>query len=455
MKRLLAAGLAVLGTACSGGNSPVDGGAGADAGGGGGKPGITFAQFCDGLAAAECAYYDHCRADFRPYANTDACKTALHKLICDDAGTLAQAVSSSPPRLTFVPAAGQACIDSIQKWSCQGDGRVQAAACDLARVFLPNVQPANTCYHSAECLQGHCDIAAGSCDGHCSSYFLSGVDCSKDHAGCEPSSLYCDTVTNKCAARKADGSVCASDRECLPSHVCSTLGQCAPYAQRSQTCGAPRDCAPGLGCISGQCVGSVADGQPCSVGAAEPCRPGSACFGPPGQQPVCRPIAGEGGACFNVWDCASGLVCKQADVTYVNPGVCSKPKNANDVCLAPPPNGFGGECALTTGPDGMWCFGGKCTAYPAEGSPCEAAKDHCLGDDVFCGPQGKCLKASAGNQPCGVVDGGLQPCQTGFYCPSGTGVTCQTLKPNGQVCGGGGECQSGNCQGGLCVAACP
>ena len=61
--------------------------------------------------------------------------------------------------------------------------------------------------------------------GMCLAYLAVGATCVPHVATCEPTTLYCDTGTSKCALRKAEGAACTTYQECQTDQVC-TASKC-------------------------------------------------------------------------------------------------------------------------------------------------------------------------------------------------------------------------------------
>jgi hypothetical protein len=109
------------------------------------------------------------------------------------------------------------------------------------------------------------------------------------------------------------------------------------------------------------------------------------------------------------------------------------------------------------------------------GESCSAAGERCL--STATPGQSRCQPVPEIGSPCisecvfgAVCSGGLcvasgrvgQPCFMGSVCFSGVcrsdggvGGRCEAPLANGAACGSPTECQSGSCDRGLCVAACP
>jgi hypothetical protein len=60
--------------------------------------------------------------------------------------------------------------------------------------------------------------------------------------------LYCDWITQACAALRALDEACSDDDACGADAFCSEAGRCQPRPQRGERCDATSECAQGLVC---------------------------------------------------------------------------------------------------------------------------------------------------------------------------------------------------------------
>lgn len=191
-----------------------------------------------------------------------------------------------------------------------------------------------------------------------------------------------------------------------------------------------------LGALPAACrkPGTLADASPC--GADAQCA-SSACNGVGGDGcGACSARAAEGGACGEV-QCAYGLDCVQ--------GRCKKPGKLGETCdenLAP--------CLPT-----LLCNGGKCIAATASNQPCDTGNDTCDPlAGLFCdGDQNICLPSAFAktNETCGDVDGTPTLCESGSPCPDGK---CLPTAADGAACNPDADllcAPPAQCEGGICV----
>ncbi len=118
---------------------------------------------------------------------------------------------------------------------------------------------------------------------------------------------------------------------------------------------------------------------------------------------ACAPIGIDG-----FTQCAQGLRCDGTCVSSchnrVAPGRACDPTGVGAVCI--PPAGL--------------CMDGTCTALPGVGEPCSSLE--CDGEDAYCDSETR---------------------------------TCVANAPRGAACEDSGECDTRNCQDGVCVSSCP
>ena len=149
--------------------------------------------------------------------------------------------------------------------------------------------------------------------------------------------------------------------------------------------------------------------------------------GPPGPSELpaactdlLEPLAQEGDACTQGWDCVEGLFCQ------------AEPLDAPSLrCLPPAP--VGGACLSATGfengairvcGDAASCVDGECVAYGTLNAPCGAAG---CGDDLYC--DGAMCRARGGvDDPCASDDA----CGDDLYCDADD--VCRPMQAAGEAC---------------------
>ena len=193
-----------------------------------------------------------------------------------------------------------------------------------------------------------------------------------------------------CQARRTSGQTCTEERACAPGLTCNGEGMCA---------------APPMVGVACEGLGGCSLGLLCSGGA---CRPSSEVL-----------IANEGQACHLQMGplCREGLSCT---VDMIAAG------GATYICraLAAP----GGACRI-----------GLPAQCPA-GQACTETDLMRLDFDGICAPA-----PSTEGATCDAIAG----CASGFRC---TDNACVRVRENGDTCTAAGQCGSGVCTSGMCVA---
>lgn len=232
-----------------------------------------------------------------------------------------------------------------------------------------------------------------------------------------------------------DANVCTDDA-CV-SGICENIINAAP-------CNDGNACTQNDLCVSGLCVGVLADGASCDDG--DPCTINDTCLN--------AACAGVPKDCSGVADSCNAAVCNALTgacepVPSNEGGACDDGVACtnNDLCVA-------GACVGTVIPEGGACD---------DGNPCTqtdlCTANVCGGSPVDCSPfDGPC---SVGN--CSVLAGGCVavPINEGFACDDGesctTGDTCTagfcvgSTLADGTTCIDGTACTSNDqCTGGVC-----
>jgi hypothetical protein len=166
---------------------------------------------------------------------------------------------------------------------------------------------------------------------------------------------------------------------------------------------------------------------------------------------VCVDRAPAAGACSVDDDCEYGLVCASR--------VCVAPGGAGMACDAGHPCSFANACKLT-GDGGTM---GTCGPTLGPGQPCNALEDCGLAQGLFCNPQTKLCQKAGSAQPgeqCGVVGGNIVYCAgSGGRCatpPGGMTGTCPALIGPGSACSPTMPCKFGSkCVDAICTVPDP
>lgn len=331
---------------------------------------------------AYCGLLERCRPQWgRVFDDVTACEEALQ------AAFLA---AVDPAMRRYDERAGQACSSALQSAGCDPFVPSPVAACPAA--FAGDKAPLGDACDALLCDVGlYCDHdqAAGYCP-VCATPGGDGASCSESPAHPCDREHFCD-LQRQCALKKADGSGCSDDVECSGDFCRGGLCT-APFA-RDATCGAADRCAHHLACRAGTCTdlggtddacGSHADCMPLT----HACRGGTC-------QPYQVGIAGATGAtCGNSGGCGSGNYCDQA--------------------------------------------AGECRVFVALDGPCTQS-DQC-GPAAHCSHDGRCVAFAQVSTPCSDAI-----CIAGSYCTSDANPICMPTHPDGTLCAGDWECQSGEC----------
>lgn len=174
------------------------------------------------------------------------------------------------------------------------------------------IEGVSPCMLGASCApDGFCSAGGTSCGGTTGECDLGLQNCGAGRS-CQINPEGAGVVTYCASAGGGiDGAPCTTEVDCAAGHFCAIAGNvCRRYCCGSGTCGAGRACLPAAaGSAAGYCFVSGCDyisGSGCGAGLG--CYP----FMVDGAfTPVCfrAGAAGEGQACTNLDDCASGLAC--------------------------------------------------------------------------------------------------------------------------------------------------
>ena len=208
------------------------------------------------------------------------------------------------------------------------------------------------------------------------------------------------------------------------------------------------ECEAGLYCTTGSCPGTcsvpIAQGSPCALG--DSCADGLTCF-----QGVCEPLGKENEECGGTVRpaCLTGLFCGGADDAAMTPGMCIRTTDVfvltqNAICSVSNPPSLckeGLSCPVIGLPS-------RCLPRVESGGVCQLAVPDMCPEGEYCNA-GSCapLPGAGDNCAVGII---LKPtCQAYLRCIDGK---CRRLGDIGNTCLVGGECYSGTCFDGECVA---
>jgi hypothetical protein len=288
----------------------------------------------------------------------------------------------------------------------------------------PLLENGNACTEDARCTSGHCDVVC--CDkgseccktvGDCTTTGGLGMSCD-DRSMCRGSAgkitctseFKCVTVNGARNDTACSNRVEASDCGLYPSVFClgGELQQGAPACATS--CASDTDCDTDAHCNSGQCETDKPNGEKCT--RPEDCTAG-----------FCKNVVNGAGVCCGlVGDCC--LTADDCPDTYRQAQMCTD----QQAC-----RGFETQAV---------CIANICSSMmvPADGA-CNGKPGPTCGlyQDVTCmaGRSNACRTSCTMNAQC----------DANAYCD---GSKCQEKKPVGGVCATLMECQSGNCNNGVC-----
>jgi hypothetical protein len=235
--------------------------------------------------------------------------------------------------------------------------------------------------------------------------------------GTKPETTPCDDGNACTTGESCHSGVCNGGtlKICVASDVCHAAGTCNP---------ASGACSDPIGNEGGACADAT---TPCLIGRT--CK-GGVCTG--GSQKVCPPSD----SCHNPGTCDPAT------------GNCSNPSaSAGTTCGTNQVCDSGGNCVACT--SGATCSPATCktgvTSCSTGTSACSPTGNSANG--TLCGTDGLCFNGACGS--CANFVGGTS-CGTNKVCKNGL---CVTRLPNGNSCGLGWECGSGNCVRGWCCGS--
>lgn len=397
--------------------------------------GVTPSTVCSDIAKKRCDFYIRCKTDTADNQgrNNDQISPA-ERANCE--------AQFSNDRACLVGAAGWAngrAVLDAQKYADCATASYPSNTCvrdlnDVAKKCLnaPFVTAATAigglCTSDNECINGWCQIAAGTLCGTCQNWLNADggtTNCIKD-SQCDPSRTFCvgpdGTASNApCRAYTAIDAGCnfasTNQEECGAGNVCQGTfvnSRCAPGKAENAACTKGRleclrsgrgqvelICATDIGgfdtcqkrfnttalgrCNSGESAGGVATNLGTFCIETEFCAAG-----------LCAPRRAANGPCNGVDQCMEGLQCVQNICTPFqdldggcgnNSSVCKNLLNCNQTTntCQPGTSMLDGGCSGGGGPGAIACAEGFCTggstsvcaALIADGLPCMNSNAQC------------------------------------------------------------------------------
>ena len=385
---------------------------------------------CELLISQRCDYLERCGLISNDHETREACESFFSATWCRPTKWLAR-LSPAINTLRFDQSRAQACADAFDSRSCS-EWSKEPEVC--GQFLLPNAQLRQPCYDGYdECVEGVCrGVSCG--DRRCRPLGLEGEDC-REGSDCQ-AGLYCRSTPTV------------------------GVGVCSKPAVVGDACSAGA-CADGLTCL-GQCVALPAVGGACLMGRCD----SSGYCSQTADGGVCQARLGVGTRCVGDGQCIGGsvcdarqLVCVSATIsepaaacseqqTCVNGLVCVKPADTISTCQQPHP--AASPCTRSTDCQShLACTKGSCISRGVVGAACETSRD--CGVLLGC-LEGRCRARPVVGQGCSL----LLPCLWGSCGPGGAdgGFQCNEPAGPGTRCAVGGDCASGRCEQGQCLAAC-
>jgi hypothetical protein len=393
----------------------------------------------------------------------------------------------------------KACAGGCQ--SCKLAGKTGVCS-NVAAASTPRTTTPATCPAAATGACGN----SGSCDGSGGCELRS--SCAVNNTICPQDTHFRYNASGSCGAT---GTCSPMTAACGAGYLCVSGGSCATSCTTANA-GTNCDVASGYSCIGGFCqkrsnglactagnqcsIGNCVDGYCCSAASCTDCQscnvaghegtcwnvPAStadgACVGSCPSTTHASGLCNGLGACNGTSFCGAGYICVA--------GICGTSCRGSGDCAAGYSCAAGGTCKKSTGQicaSSTDCASGSCVdGYCCASSSCaDCMSCNVAGHEGSCyqvaagTADGACVASCVGNQLGGLCDGSgscrppaacangylcgsnaecatscTTTCAPGYYC---AGNACVAQKANGQGCGGGGECASGQCVDGTCCAA--
>jgi hypothetical protein len=417
------------------GGRPLSDGGAADAGVSQRDAGLPLAQACETLNRERCAYLQRCGLVGDAPAETGRCAALLAATWCGP-GTWPSRVAPGVDTLRYDALLAHDCASAFAERPC---AEHQSLPASCGAFLKPAANLRQPCYDGfQECAEGVCRGAA--CPRTCQPRGITGEVCRVDadcvtQLFCRPSATTpgvgtciayagldepCDPDTrcleglsclqSQCRRLPTAGGACLAGR-CDEQSLCDAAldgGTCVPRRPRGAAC-APGQCLPGLICLSltGACEPRALGQAGAACALEQDCPPGTGCIGAtPSSLGACEPLRQDGAACARHDDCLPHLACLHRD----GGATCERRRALDSAC------GDARECGAQA-----TCAQGRCVALPLPEEACTTA--------------GACLWGAC------VTTQAMQ-------------LTCVAPQGPGAPCAKGGDCASGRCTMGACLAPC-
>ncbi len=412
---------------------------------------MTPSSICLDIAKKRCDFYIRCKtdsADNQGRGNDQVAageRAKCEALFGNDRTCIVAAAGWAGGRATVDVQKQADCTNAAYPANtCVRDLNDVQKKCTGAKYVMPALGFGASCTSDNECINGWCQLGAGSLCGTCQRWLNADAgmaNCTRD-SQCDPSRSFCigpdNTPSNApCRAYTAIDAGCnfvsTNQEECGPGNVCAATGagfnnnpKCLPGKPENATCTKGRlECArTGRGQFDLICATDLTGFDTCQKQY--------------NVAPLGRCNAGENpGFGANL-----GTFCLETE--FCAAGICAPRRIANGPCNSTD------QCA-----EGLQCVQNICV-------PFQDVDGGCGNNSTVCKNLLSCSGATNTCQPGTSLIGGACttggntniPCAQGF-CSGGGNSVCTALIADGQPCmNSNAQCQSFACVNNVCAAAC-
>lgn len=326
------------------------------------------------------------------------CETLVH---CSEKNLYTDAQECT--RLINGVSGGQIAFDTFEKVRAVAAGRASVNVAAFTQCLIDfSADRCNTAATAPSCPTRYIGTVA---DGQgC----FNDAECASPGATCVTTDCEAACCTGTCTPRAKLGEACHDFGACEPGLVCSLGSLKCVIGDAGTSCPDRLDCDQGNWCDNGICKPDLPEGAVCD--SLLQCGGETSCVGTKtrGATPHCRRVTSAGDACD--WFCLGNLLCDHPNVDVL--GVCRPMPQINDACSALVP---------------------------------------CVGQNLRCSPEGKCVQRTGLNLPC--TDG---TCLPGLFCTDQLGDSnpvCHAPFADGESgCKQDAHCQSHICTGNVMMA---
>jgi hypothetical protein len=273
-------------------------GCGGSSTGGAATGSVPLDQFASAEVDAECALFVRCgivsdvplcRLQFAAggFAFTPGVLSGFNLVdfARPDFDSLAAIVAATTAgKAHYDPVAARACLDAVTAIECGAMREAPGILGDVCqKVFTGTIADGGRCVHDLECLPGRFCAGTGTCDGTCmpaGPLCNADVQCGSGQACQVMSGSSTDPSIGSCVTEVPPGTAgepCGTNNRCEADLLCGLSGTCVPSAREGEPCNPGFNpyvvCAGGLVCISDDsgnnptCMKPAARGESCQVKA--------------------------------------------------------------------------------------------------------------------------------------------------------------------------------------------